>query len=370
VGITTGASREFVNRRFASKIGREMTPMDKEFWTMDENLPKRLAMAAAYVLPGGQSFVNLASFGRPDAASGNFWVSALNSVTAFLMGAMRIQSQDLTWLAKRALIKHFPFMEVILSNTSVNDTRQIGSGVNAYASAAKMAGIDRQNDAANAAGQQFTEKTPILAKINEAGMRAQVAREKGDSEALAEAKADLEREKDRLIKFHKDALIKDNKRRGITMSDFKVDQEAIAAARKDWMSLNPITKVLGHQPTENEMERMSAYLSGDRKDAANRAWNAYSGMAEYFPDGKGVATEPNQTRKEKLGGIARSGGGGLGISSASGLSASLRGGSLSGGIRASGGSRSRGVRLSRMSRGLSRLRRGRSGVRRTRRVRF
>lgn len=371
VGLMTGAGREFVGRAVTSRLDRKMTPMDKEFWKPDEKLPVRLALEAAKVMPFGQSIVNLIALNRPDAASGNFYVSFLNSVASYVMGAFRVQKEDLAWLFKRAFVKFFPITEAFIAKSADNAPRQINSGVAAAASAVDIAGLSKPGAFANAAGMQFTEKTPILAKINEAGMRAQIAREKGDSEGLAEAKADLEREKDRLIKFHKDALIEDNKRRGVTMSDFKVDQEAIASARKDWMSLNPIAKALGHQPTDNEMDRINANLSGDRKAAFDRAWNSYSAMSEYFPDGKGVTTEPNQTRKEKLGGVASSGGGGLGISSASGLSASLRGGGLSGGIRPSGGSRSRGsVRLSSMSRGLSRLRRGRSGVRRNRRVRF
>lgn len=367
VGIATGASREWVNRRFSAKIGREMTPYDKEFWKPDQNIAKRLALAAAYVLPGGQSLVNLASLGRPDAASGNFAVSAINSVTSFLMGAMRIQSQDLPWLAKRALVKYFPAMEVLLANTSANDPRQIGSGINSYAAAAKMAGLERKSEAANASGQQFTEKTPILAKINEAGMRAQIAREKGDEAGLQAALADIAKEKDRLVKFHKDALIEDNKRRGVTMTDFKVDQESIAAARKDWLSLNPIAKVLGHQPTSTEMERINTYLSGDRKAAADRAWNSYSGLAEFFPNGKGVANEPEMVKQERIAGLGRSGSGLVGGMSAGSLSASLRGGSV--GVRRSG-LRSRRGGISRLSRGVRSRRRFRGRTRGVRRIRF
>lgn len=369
VGLITGAARDFVGRQTTAKIDRQMTPMDKEFWNADENLPKRLALEAAKVMPFGQSVVNLLALNRPDAASGNFYVSFINSLTSYVMGAARVQKEDLPWLMKRAFVKFFPFSETALSQTSANDPRQINSGVAAAAAAVKMAGLERPSQFANASGQQFTEKTPILAKINEAGMRAQIAREKGDESGLQAALADIAKEKDRLVKFHKDALIEDNKRRGVTMTDFKVDQESIAAARKDWLSLNPLTKALGHQPTSTEMERISAYLSGDRKAAFDRAWNSYSGLAEFFPNGKGVANEPEMVKQERIAGLGRSGGGLTGGMSAGSLSASLRGGGGSVGVRRSG-LRSRRGGISRLSRGVRSRRRSRGRTRGVRRIRF
>lgn len=369
VGLITGAARDFVGRQTTAKIDRQMTPMDKEFWNADENLPKRLALEAAKVMPFGQSVVNLLALNRPDAASGNFYVSFINSLASYVMGAARVQKEDLPWLMKRAFVKFFPFSETALSQTSANDPRQINSGVAAAAAAVKMAGLERPSQFANASGQQFTEKTPILAKINEAGMRAQIAREKGDEAGLQAALADIAKEKDRLVKFHKDALIEDNKRRGVTMTDFKVDQESIAAARKDWLSLNPLTKALGHQPTSTEMERISAYLSGDRKAAFDRAWNSYSGLAEFFPNGKGVANEPEMVKQERIAGLGRSGGGLTGGMSAGSLSASLRGGGGSVGVRRSG-LRSRRGGISRLSRGVRSRRRSRGRTRGVRRIRF
>ncbi len=369
VGLITGAARDFVGRNTTAKIDRQMTPMDKEFWNADENLPKRLALEAAKVMPFGQSVVNLLALNRPDAASGNFYVSFINSLSSYVMGAARVQKEDLPWLMKRAFLKFFPFSETALSQTSANDPRQINSGVAAAAAAVKMAGLERQSQFANAAGMQFTEKTPILAKINEAGMRAQIAREKGDEAGLQAALADIAKEKDRLVKYHKDALIEDNKRRGVTMTDFKVDQESIAMARKDWLSLNPLTKALGHQPTSTEMERISAYLSGDRKAAFDRAWNSYSGLAEFFPNGKGVANEPEMVKQERIVGLGRSSGGLTGGMSAGSLSASLRGGGRSIGVRRSG-LRSRRGRVSRLSRGVRSRRRSRGRTRGVRRIRF
>lgn len=369
VGLITGAARDFVGRQTTAKIDRQMTPMDKEFWNADENLPKRLALEAAKVMPFGQSAVNLLALNRPDAASGNFYVSFINSLSSYVMGAARVQKEDLPWLMKRAFVKFFPFSETALSQTSANDPRQINSGVAAAAAAVKMAGLERPSQFANASGQQFTEKTPILAKINEAGMRAQIAREKGDEAGLQAALADIAKEKDRLVKFHKDALIEDNKRRGVTMTDFKVDQESIAAARKDWLSLNPLTKALGHQPTSTEMERISAYLSGDRKAAFDRAWNSYSGLAEFFPNGKGVANEPEMVKQERIAGLGRSGGGLTGGMSAGSLSASLRGGSGGFSVRPRGGVRSR-RGYSRLSRGIRSRRRSRGRTRGVRRIRF
>lgn len=368
VGLATSAGREVVGRNLTSRIDRRMTSYDKEFWTPDANLPKRLAMVALAIQPFGQSIANITAMNRPDFASGNFYIGFINMLAAYTQGATRVQVQDVPWLVDKFLHGIFKFLDVT-DNVGVNATKQLNAGLASAASAVHAAGLEAPSVRSGSGGFQFTEKTPILAKINEAGMRAQIAREKGDEAGLQAALADLNSERDRLIQFHKKSLVDDNKRRGVTMADFKVDQESIAAARKDWLSLNPLTKALGHQPTESEMTRISAYLSGDRKAAFDRAWNAYSGMAESFPNGKGVANEPEMVKQERIAGLGRSGGGLLGGSSASSLSASLRGGGFSGGVRRSG-LRTRRGRVSRLSRGVRSRRRSRGRTRGVRRIRF
>lgn len=368
VGLATSAGREVVGRNLTSRIDRRMTSYDKEFWTLDSKLPLRLAMAAMAIQPFGQSVVNIASMNRPDFASGNFYIGFINMLATYVQGATRAQVQDIPWLVDKFLHGIFKFLDVT-DNMGVNATKQLNAGLASAASAVHAAGLESQAVKSGASGFQFTEKTPILAKINEAGMRAQIAREKGDEAGLQAALAGIAKEKDRLVKYHKDALIEDNKRRGVTMTDFKVDQESIAAARKDWLSLNPLTKALGHQPTSTEMERISAYLSGDRKAAFDRAWNSYSGLAEFFPNGKGVANEPEMVKQERIAGLGRSGGGLTGGMSAGSLSASLRGGGRSIGVRRSG-LRSRRGRVSRLSRGVRSRRRSRGRTRGVRRIRF
>lgn len=200
-------------------------------------------------------------------------------------------------------------------------------------------------------------KSGILGKLSEAAMSAQMAERAGDTKGVEEANADIETQKARLLKFHTDKIQKDNELRGITSSEEKVAKDAVAAARRDWQDMNPISRALGHAPTESELSRINSNLSGTRRAAADLGWSAFERMASSFPDSRGRVQEPQQMRQ------VRSGGGGRG-----GMRSLAGAGRFGYSPLARVQSRSR-VSLRRKVGGRSRLSGGVRGIRKTRGVR-
>ena len=313
IGSLADASRELVNRLFTGKISRKLTSVDPEFWDqkpskLAESLTKNALMIAPFL--GGLARIQDGI--RPDAGSSIFPIALINSLANYAMGLVRLPKEDWGWLAGNFVRERLQITQNIpLGSSSGPESAKtkISAGVASFASSADAAGLVKPNLAGVSAGGvvPITEKTGMLSKLAEAGMAASIAERKGDAEGLAEANAEIEHQKQRLIDYHRKQIVEDNERRGITSSDFKVEKDAIAAARRDWSGMNPIARVLGHQPTQSEMDRINAQLSGDRRAAADLAWNAFSRMSDQFPTAKGATPPAEMVKTPRAGGGSRFG---------------------------------------------------------------
>lgn len=292
-----------MNRFWVNKINRRMTAMDKEFWTPDAKLPFRLAKRVFDILPymGGLSRIDEGF--RPDVAGSVFLFSSLNSMGNYAMGLARMPVQDWPWLAKKFARQWLGFAEVPAESIGYNSpSGLVINGVAAYSSAIDAAGLAKPSITGGSGMPQYSEKTGMLSKINEASMNVVIGEKHNDPEFVEKAKAEIQAQKDRLIKYHVDKIKEDNDRRGIEMSEDKVVKEAMTAVRRDWQNMNPITRALGHTPTENEMDRINAKLSGDRRAAADLGWQAYQRMSDQFPNAKGATPVPTQVAQRRGGG--------------------------------------------------------------------
>jgi hypothetical protein len=346
VGTYTGAVAEYLNRVFSGKISRKMRPNDKEYWNLDIGLPWRLTKDALNIAPYLGFLGRIQDGFRPDVSGGIFMVSAMNMFANYMMGAVRLPVEDLGWLSESAMKRIFGVTQLAYSDSPSTKT---SAGVSSYAAAIDAAGLTKQNTFGPASGMaQITEKSGMLSKLADAGMASEVARRKGDTEGAAEASREIEHEKQRLIDYHREKITEDNERRGIKSTEFKVETDAIAAARRDWSDMNPIARALGHQPTQSEMDRINAQLSGDRAAAAQLAWDAFSRMGSQFPTAKGQTPVPQMVKQQRLGGGSR-----FGYSAPVAMAATRR--SSGGRRRSSLRLRGRGARLG-ARRGTGRLR--------------
>lgn len=292
---------------------------------MDAKLPWRLMKSAFAIAPFLGSLGRLDEGIRPDVSGGIFAISAMNMVANYMVGAIKLPAEDLPWLAKGMMRRIFPITQTAPlgdENGPNAPVTKLSAGIASFAAATEAAGLTKPNLQGPASGMApINEKTGMLSKLAEAGMAASIAERKGDAEGLAEANAEIEHQKQRLIDYHRKQIVDDNERRGITSSDFKVEKDAIAAARRDWSGMNPIARVLGHQPTQSEMDRINAQLSGDRRAAADLAWNAFSRMSDQFPTAKGTTPTVEMVKTPRAGGGSR-----FGYSAPVALSASRGGG--------------------------------------------
>lgn len=307
---STGIS-EWLNRTIAGKIARKMLPIDKEFWNLDAKLPWRLVKTALAIAPFLGAIGRIDEGIRPDVSGGIFAISAMNMVANYVVGAIKLPAEDLPWLAKGMMRRIFPITQVAPlgdENGPNSPATKLSAGIASFAAATDAAGLTKPNLQGPASGMApINEKTGMLSKLAEAGMAASIAERKGDAEGLAEANAEIDHQKQRLIDYHRKQITEDNERRGITSSDFQVEKDAIAAARRDWSGMNPIARVLGHQPTQSEMDRINAQLSGDRRAAADLAWDSFSRMSDRFPTAKGATPVAEMVKRPKGGGGSRFG---------------------------------------------------------------
>ena len=313
VGVFARAGVEFTNRLFNNALGRKMTGFEKEYWQgKPSDVAARVLKDALSVLPYSGAVVKMNDGQRPDIASGIFGVSFVNTIFNTLMGLKNLPMEDWGWLLRKSS-SMVGASKLITGNMGDGAaSRATINGVNAFASAADNAGlIPVKQSLSQAGGQVMTAKSGILGKLSEAGMAAQMAEKSGDAKGLEEANAEIKKQKSRLIQFHTDKIKQDNELRGITSSDEKVAKDAVAAARRDWQDMNPISRALGHAPTESELERINANLSGTRRAAADLGWSAFERMASSFPDSRGRVQEPQQMRQVRAGGGGRFAGGGM-----------------------------------------------------------
>ena len=309
VGVFARAGVELTNRLFNNALGRKMTGFEKEYWQgKPSDVAARVLKDALSVLPYSGAVVKMNDGQRPDIASGIFGVSFVNTLFNTLMGLKNLPMKDWGWLLRKSS-SMVGASKLITGNMGDGAaSRATINGVNAFASAADNAGlIPVKQSLSQAGGQVMTAKSGILGKLSEAAMSAQMAEKSGDAKGVEEANAEIEKQKSRLIQFHTDKIKQDNELRGITSSDEKVAKDAVAAARRDWQDMNPISRALGHAPTESELSRINANLSGTRRAAADLGWSAFERMASSFPDSRGRVQEPQQMRQVRSGGGGRGG---------------------------------------------------------------
>lgn len=316
IGLTQNFAVEFFSRGWLGRMSRNMTGLDEEFWKPDSRLPMRLAKPMLANVPFVGPFMlslmqeQQGAKGAGDVASSIFAVGALSMMMTAVRAVIKLPAEDVGYALRKIVgPRVIPPIREAAERFTDNESQKYLNGVNSFYAAAENAGVldpGRMSAGASRSNNEITPKSVINAKIRDASMAMQLAKEKGDTAGYDKARNEAEYQRDRLVKFEYDKIVEDATRRGNPVNEAKAMADARIAARRDYQDLNPVTSVLGHSPTQAEYDIIDGNLSGEREAAAKRTFSAFQGISDLFPDSKGRTTEPQIVK------AARTGGGGSG----------------------------------------------------------